>query len=440
MVNSRRDSLLRRKVFAAVRAYCDFRHGPRPFVPGTTYIPPSGKVFDSSELVALTDTALDFWLTADRYAKDFEQRLASRLAAKRVLLVNSGSSANLLAVAALGDRSLGEKRLKPGDEVITTAACFPTTLAPLVQQGLVPVLVDSHIPTYNATPEAVEAAISKKTKAVILAHTLGNPFAADAVARLAARKGLWLIEDCCDALGARCAGRPVSSFGELSTFSFYPAHHITMGEGGAVAANSPRMGRIVESLRDWGRDCWCAPGSDDTCRKRFSWKLGDLPFGYDHKYIYSRLGFNLKLTEMQAAVGVAQLGKLDGFLRARARNFAALRKGLARFEEFLVLPESLANAQPSWFGLPLTLREGVPFERRDLISFVEGRLIGTRLLFAGNIARQPCMAGVRYRQAGKLENSDRIMRDTFWIGVHPGITPAIIAYMLEQFAAYFRSL
>ena len=439
-MNLSRDRGLRRKVFDAVRAYFDFRHAPRPFIPGSTYIPASGKVFDFKELQALTDASLDFWLTADRYAAEFERRFTRRLKTCRTLLVNSGSSANLLAMSALADPSLGKQRFKPGDEVVTTAACFPTTVAPITQQGLIPVLVDVDIPTYNVSPATLEAAISPKTKAIVLAHTLGNPFDAAAVSRLAARRGLWLIEDCCDALGARWADRPVSSFGDIATFSFYPAHHITMGEGGAVTTRDRRLARIMESLRDWGRDCWCRPGSDNTCRRRFSWKLGKLPFGYDHKYIYSRLGFNLKLTEMQAAIGTAQLGKLDGFLHARAGNFKALRRGLAAFEEFLILPESLPEAKPAWFGFPLTLRPGAPFERRDLVSFLEERGVGTRLLFAGNIVRQPCFRGVRWRQAGSLAGSDQIMRGTFWIGVHPGITPTMAAYMIEQFAAFFKRL
>ncbi len=439
-MNLRKDRRLRRQVFDAVRAYFDFRHSTRTFIPGSTYVPASGKIFDAQDMIALADAGLDFWLTADRYADLLERRLARRVEAHRVLLVNSGSSANLLAVSALTDAALGPRRLKPGDEVVTTAACFPTTVAPIVQQQLIPVLVDAEAPTYNATPQAIEAALSKKTKAIILAHTLGNPFDAGAMAKLAARRGLWLIEDCCDALGARWAGRPVSSFGDIATFSFYPAHHITMGEGGAVASRDARLARILESLRDWGRDCWCKPGADNTCRRRFSWKMGQLPLGYDHKYIYTRLGFNLKVTEMQAAIGTAQLDKLDSFLQMRARNFKALRRELAAFEEYLILPESLPQAEPSWFGLPLSVRPGAPFTRQDLTSFLEEHRIGTRLLFAGNVIRQPCFKGVRFRQVGDLAGCDRIMRDTFWVGAHPAITPAMRAYMVEQFAAFFKRL
>jgi CDP-6-deoxy-D-xylo-4-hexulose-3-dehydrase len=434
------DRGLRQKVFSAVKTFFRAAHAKKTFEPGKTYIPASGKVFDETELTALTDSALDFWLTAGRFARKFETDLAARLGARRLLLTNSGSSSNLLAIAALADPELGARRLKPGDEVITAAAGFPTTVAPIVQHGLVPVLVDVDIPTYNVSPQTVASAITPRTKAIMLAHTLGNPFAAREIAKLAAAKGLWLIEDCCDALGAESSGRLVSNFGDIATFSFYPAHHITMGEGGAVSSRDSRLIRVLESLRDWGRDCWCEPGSDDTCRRRFSWKLGDLPFGYDHKYVYSRLGYNLKATEMQAAVGLAQLDKLSGFLAARRKNFDALIRGLKRYEEFLILPKATPGTKPAWFGLPLTVHEKAPFDRRELVTFLESRRIGTRLLFAGNIARQPCFKSVRRRIVGDLENSDRIMRDTFWIGVYPGITPAMRDYVLAQFDSFFSAV
>lgn len=430
----------REAVLAAVRAYHAVRFAPQPFVAGETYIPPTGKVFDASELESLSEASLDFWLTAGRFAERFEADFAKRLGARRSFLVNSGSSANLLALAALTSPTLGERRLMPGDEVVTTAASFPTTVNPILQLGAVPVLVDADAPTYNALPERVAEAVGPKTKAVMLAHTLGNPYDAAALARLAEEKGLWLVEDCCDALGAALHGRPVSSFGAAGTFSFYPAHHITMGEGGAVVSSLGRLLKPLESLRDWGRDCWCPPGKDNTCGKRFDWTLGKLPPGYDHKYTYSHLGYNLKATDMQAAVGVAQLPKLDGFIEARRRNFAALTAGLAARSEFLVLPESIPGASPSWFGLPLTVREGAPFSREKLTRFLEDSKVGTRLLFAGNITRQPYFEGLPHRVVGSLAGADRIMRSTFWVGVYPGIDQARIAYMLERFEAFFKGL
>ena len=434
------EAALRENVFAAVREFYKTKFAPKPFVPGITAIPPSGKVFDENELVRLVDSGLDFWLTADRYARDFERGLGLRLELPHVQLVNSGSSANLLALSALTAHDLGDRALKPGDEVISAAASFPTTINPILQHGCVPVLVDIDIPTYNALPASIEAALSPKTKAIFLAHTLGNPFDVKAVAELAERRGLWLIEDCCDALGARFDGRLVSTFGDLGTYSFYPAHHITMGEGGAVVTRNGRLNKMLESFRDWGRDCWCAPGMDDTCGKRFQWQLGDLPHGYDHKYTYSHLGYNLKLTEMQAAIGVAQLDKLDGFIAARRRNFDALNAGLKTFEEHLILPVATPGSEPSWFGFLISVRPGAPFKREALTAFLEKRRIGTRLLFAGNIVRQPYFKNQPHRVVGDLSNSDRVMRDTFWIGVYPGISSTMIAYVLESFGAFFRSL
>jgi CDP-4-dehydro-6-deoxyglucose reductase, E1 len=431
---------LRERVLAAVRDYHAAAFAPRAFEPGTTPIPPSGKVFDDAELVSLVDSGLDFWLTAGRFAERFEKDFARRVGLPHAFLVNSGSSANLLAVSTLTAVEFGERRLRPGDEVISTASSFPTTINPILQNGAVPVLVDVDIPTYNAPAEKIAAAIGPKTRAIVLAHTLGNPFELDAVKKLAEERGLWLVEDCCDALGASFRGQGVGTFGDLATFSFYPAHHITMGEGGAVAARGARMKKLLESFRDWGRDCWCVPGVDDTCGKRFGWKLGGLPAGYDHKYTYSHVGYNLKATEMQAAVGVAQLGKLDGFIAARRRNFDALKAGLKAFEEHLILPEAAAGAEPSWFGFPLTVRPGAPFAREKLTAFLEGRRIGTRLLFAGNITRQPYFKDVPHRVVGDLTNSDRVMRDTFWIGVHPGIDAVRLDYMIESFRDFFRGL
>jgi CDP-6-deoxy-D-xylo-4-hexulose-3-dehydrase len=432
------EAALREAVFAAVRAYHEAKFAPRPFVPGRTPIPPSGKVFDAEELVLLSDAGLDFWLTAGRYAERFEKDFARRVGLPHVRLTNSGSSANLLALTALTASELGDRRLKPGDEVVSAAASFPTTINPILQNGCVPVLVDARAPTYNALPEAIERALSPKTKAIFLAHTLGNPYAVKAVAELAERRGLWLIEDCCDALGSLHDGKPVGTFGDLATFSFYPAHHLTMGEGGAVATRNGRLNALVESFRDWGRDCWCAPGKDDTCGKRFQWQLGDLPKGYDHKYTYSHLGYNLKLTDMQAAVGVAQLDKLDGFIAARRANFDALRKGLKAHEEFLILPEATPGSEPSWFGFPLSVRPGAPFGREALTGFLEKSRIGTRLLFAGNIVRQPYFKELPRRVVGDLAGSDEIMRDAFWIGVYPGITAEMRDFVLDRFAAFLR--
>jgi len=438
--SSAAEAKLREAVFTAVREFHKVKFAPRPFVPGETPIPPSGKVFDAAELLSLSDSGLDFWLTAGRFALEFERAFGRRLGLPHVLLTNSGSSANLLAASALTARELGDRRLQPGDEVISAAASFPTTINPILQNGLIPVLVDVDIPTYNASPEQIERAISPKTKAIFLAHTLGNPFNVKAVLDIAERHKLWLIEDCCDALGSLYGGKPVSTFGDLATFSFYPAHHITMGEGGAVATRNGRLKKLVESFRDWGRDCWCAPGKDDTCGKRFGWKLGDLPEGYDHKYTYSHVGYNLKVTDMQAAVGVAQLNKLDGFVAARRRNFDALTKGLREYEQFLILPKATADSEPSWFGFPLSVRPGAPFKREALTGFLEKRRIGTRLLFAGNITRQPYFKGLPHRAVGDLVNSDRVMRDTFWIGVYPRISPAMTAYMIEQFGEFFKAL
>ncbi len=434
------EASLREAVLAAVREFQKVKFAPRPFVPGQTPIPPSGKVFDAEEMVSLVDSGLDFWLTTGRFAEKFETDFARRLGLPHALLVNSGSSANLLAVTALTAPELGHRRLKPGDEVISTAVSFPTTINPIIQCGAVPVLVDAAAPTYDALPEHIAAAVTPKTRAIVLAHTLGNPFDLKAVREIADRHDLWLVEDCCDALGSRHAGELVSSAGDLATFSFYPAHHITMGEGGAVATRNGRLKKLLESFRDWGRDCWCAPGKDDTCGKRFGWTLGDLPKGYDHKYTYSHLGYNLKATDMQAAVGVAQLPKLDGFIAARRRNFDALKAGLKPFEEHLILPEPTPNSEPSWFGFPISVRPGAPFTRDGLTAFLESRKIGTRLLFAGNITRQPYFKDVAHRVVGDLSGSDAVMRDAFWIGVYPGLTPEMTGYMAAAFAEFFRGL
>lgn len=427
------DPSARERILELVREQYAEEHTRRPFVAGESPVPVSGRVFDADDVAALVDSSLDFWLTAGRYARTFESELAERMGSIACLLCNSGSSANLLAVSALTSPELGDRRLVPGDEVITVAAGFPTTVNPLVQQGLVPVFVDVELRTCNIDTAGVEAALTDRTRAIVIAHTLGNPFDLTAITELAERHGLWLIEDNCDALGSRFDGKLTGSFGDLATLSFYPAHHITMGEGGAVLVNRPRLRRLVESFRDWGRDCWCETGQDNTCGKRFAWDFEQLPAGYDHKYIYSHLGFNLKATDMQAAVGVSQLGKLDGFVAARRHNWQRLHDGLADLDHLLALPEPAPGATPSWFGFLVRVRPESPFDRRTIIGRLEERLIGTRLLFAGNLTRQPAYADVPYRVADSLTNTDTVMRDAFWVGVYPGITDAMVDYVVDVF-------
>lgn len=411
---------------------------PAPeFVPGTSPVPVSGRVFDENEIRSLVDSALDFWLTTGRFADQFEREFARFVGVREAVLVNSGSSANLLAMSALTSPKLGDRRLQPGDEVITLAAGFPTTVNPILQNNLVPVFVDVQIPTYNVDVSYLEAALSDRTRAVIFAHTLGNPFDLDAVTTFARKHNLWLIEDCCDALGSTYRGQKVGTFGDLATLSFYPAHHITMGEGGCVLTNQPLLRTLVESFRDWGRDCWCAPGNENTCGKRFAWQLGQLPFGYDHKYIYSHLGYNLKATDMQAAIGVAQLKKLPSFIDARKHNFAYLKAGFQDLlsndaGDYFLLPESLPQADPSWFGFPLLVRETAPFSLKTLVEFLHARKIGTRQIFGGNLVRQPAYADRAFRVVGSLPNSDRVMNNAFWIGVYPGLTRPMLDYVLES--------
>ena len=426
---------LRSQILSLVTEYHQAAFAKRPFVPGESSVPYAGRVFDEREIRNLVDASLDFWLTTGRFAERFEREFAQWMEVRHCLLVNSGSSANLVALAALTSPRLGERRLKPGDEVITVAAGFPTTLNPIFQNGLVPVFVDVTLPTYNVDTSQLEAALSPRTRAMIFAHTLGNPFDVSAVSSFARKHDLWLVEDCCDAVGSTYFGRKTGTFGDLATVSFYPAHHMTMGEGGAVLTNTPLLHTIAESYRDWGRDCWCEPGCDNTCGKRFGWQLGDLPSGYDHKYTYSHIGYNLKLTDMQAAVGVAQLEKLDGFVEARRRNFRALREGLAGLEEFFVLPEATIGAEPSWFGFPIAVRAGAPFSRNQVTSYLEARKIATRLLFGGNLVRQPAYRESQYRVAGSLSQTDFIMNQVFWIGVYPGIQGQVLDYMLDTLRA-----
>lgn len=401
---------------------------PAEWRPGIDPVPPSGKVVGDAEKNAMIDAALDAWLTTGRFNDAFEARLAAFVGTRYALTVNSGSSANLVAFSTLTSPKLGPRAIRPGDEVITVAAGFPTTVNPILQNRAVPVLVDAALPHYNIDVSMLEAALSPRTRAIMIAHTLGNPFDLDAVAAFAEKHGLWLIEDCCDALGSTWRGRKVGTFGHLATLSFYPAHHITMGEGGAVLTNDPQLRQIAESFRDWGRDCWCKPGCDNTCGQRFHWQLGSLPAGYDHKYTYSHIGYNLKITDMQAACGLAQLDRLDDFIAARKRNFAHLSAALADAQAQLVLPQATPGSDPSWFGFPLTLRPEAGVNRVDLLQYLDQHKIGTRLLFAGNLARQPSMQGQDFRVIGDLPVADRIMRDTFWIGLWPGLSPAQLDY------------
>ena len=425
---------MRAEILERVARYSDTAFPKCGFVPDETPVPVAGRTFDADELVHLVDAALDFWLTTGRYALKFEQEFARFLGVRHAVLCNSGSSANLLAVAALTSPRLGERQLRPGDEVITVAAAFPTTVFPIVQHRLTPVFVDIELATYNANVDRIEAAITPRTRAIMLAHTLGNPYDLDRVMHLVDRHNLWLIEDNCDALGSEWRGRRTGTFGHLATASFYPAHHITMGEGGCVVTDVPLLKTIVESFRDWGRDCWCPTGAVNTCGKRFDKSFGDLPAGYDHKYVYTHLGYNLKLTDLQAAIGVAQLQKLPAFIEARKRNWRLLRELLSELEEFFILPQASENADPSWFGFALTLREDAPFSRNDLTQHLEKHGIATRLLFAGNLTRQPAFAEVHYRVAGDLDNTDIIMRRSFWIGVHAGMTEP----MIDHVAGVFR--
>lgn len=428
---------LREAIRHLVQRYADLVHAPRAFVAGETPVPVSGKVIGAPELQRMVDASLDGWLTTGRFNAEFEQRLATFLGVPHVLTVNSGSSANLVAFSTLTSPLLGDRAIRPGDEVIGVAAGFPTTVNPILQFGAVPVFVDVELATHNVDPARIEAAITPKTKAIMLAHALGNPFNLEVVTELCRRHGLWLVEDCCDALGATYDGQLVGTFGDIATLSFYPAHHITMGEGGAVFTRNPELRRIAESFRDWGRDCYCPPGKDNTCGKRFCWKLGSLPEGYDHKYTYSHLGYNLKITDMQAACALAQMDRLDGFIATRRANFSWLRERLESCAEFFHLPEATPRSNPSWFGFPLVLKESAGVRRVDLINYLEENRIATRLLFAGNLTRQPYMQGRNYRISGDLTNTDMVMNQTFWLGVFPGLTPDHLEYMASRIEEFF---
>ncbi|SDA28842.1 CDP-6-deoxy-D-xylo-4-hexulose-3-dehydrase [Methylobacterium sp. UNC378MF] len=432
---------LRTEILSLARAHFEARGKPA-FVPGETYIPPSGKVMDAEDCAHLIDASLDMWLTAGRYADRFERELAAAFGRKHARLTVSGSAANLLAFAALTSPKHGARRLRPGDEVITVAAGFPTTVAPIVQHGCVPVFVDVDVETHNVDVDLLEAAVTPKTRAVMIAHSLGNPFDVVRVAEICRRHGLWLVEDCCDAFGATIGGQGVGTFGDVATLSFYPAHHITTGEGGAVLMDKGPLAKIVESFRDWGRDCYCKPGTDNTCGNRFGWKLGDLPRGYDHKYTYSHIGYNLKVSDMQAALGVSQLTKLDHFVARRRENFAGLERRLRErgLDRLFHLPRATPGSEPSWFGYLLTVRDEAGIDRNALVARLEERRVGTRLLFAGNLTRQPAFRDVTYRVHAALTHTDKIMRDSFWIGVWPGLTDPMLDYMADTLAAVTREL
>lgn len=434
-------SELRAEIIRLARRYHRETTQPK-FVAGETYIAPSGKVLDEDDCANLIDASLDMWLTAGRFASEFEPALAKRFNRKHSKLTVSGSAANLLAFTTLTSHKLGKKRILPGSEVVTVAAGFPTTVNPIIQNNCMPVFVDVDIESHNVCVDLLEAAITDKTSAVMLAHSLGNPFDVARIAEICRERDIYLIEDCCDALGATVDGRPVGSFGDLATVSFYPAHHITMGEGGAVAMDRLMYAKVCESYRDWGRDCYCAPGKDNTCNNRFGWQLGELPDGYDHKYIYSHIGYNMKVSDMQAAIGLSQLDKLDRFINARNANFDGLVERIrnAGLENIFHLPKVLPNAKPSWFGLLLTLRDGVGINRKELVSELEARKVGTRLLFAGNLTRQPAFRDIEYRVHGDLTNSDKVMNDSFWIGVWPGLTHEHLDYMVETLADVTKKL
>ena len=441
MADSKSDTkkdAMRQEILELVGKYYAEAFPKKPFLGGISQVPVSGKVFDADELVHLVDSSLDFWLTSGRYAHEFEEEFAKVMGVKHAMLCNSGSSANLLAVSALKSDRLGERALVDGDEVITMAAGFPTTVNPIVQNRLIPVFIDCELGTYDATAEKMQAALSPKTRAIVMAHTLGNPFNLDAVMKIAKENNLFVIEDSCDAVGATYDGKPVGSFGDLSTASFYPAHHVTMGEGGCVLAKTASMRKIVESLRDWGRDCWCLTGEDNTCGRRFDWQLGGLPYGYDHKYTYSHIGYNLKLTDMQAAVGVAQLKKLPSFIAARRKNFNRLYEELKKYEEFFVLPATTPKSEPSWFGFLLTVRPGAPFTRYDIVQHLEAHRIGTRQLFGGNLLAQPAYQNIEHRVSGTLKNTEIVSTGSFWIGVYPGLSDEMIDFMIETISVFIE--
>ncbi len=435
----KKEKEIRKEILNKVKEFYKFqKEKEKKFIPGQSRVHYAGRVYDEKEMINLVDASLDFWLTAGRYAKQFENDLARFLGIKYCLLTNSGSSANLLAVSALTSPELGKKRLKPGDEIITVACGFPTTLNPIIQNNLTPVFIDVELGTYNIQAEKIEKAISKKTKAIFVAHTLGNPANIEKISKIAKKYNLWFIEDNCDALGSKYKGKYTGTFGHISTCSFYPAHQITMGEGGAVLTNDFKLKKIIASFRDWGRDCWCEPGHDNTCKKRFGWKLGKLPFGYDHKYIYSHIGYNLKITDMQAAIGTAQLKKLPLFIKKRKKNFKEIYKFLKLYENYFVLPKPEKNSQPCWFGFPLLVKPEASFTRAEIVNYLEDNKIATRILFGGNLTKQPAYENAKYRISGILKNTDLAMNNLFWVGVYPGITKKKLNYIIKIFNKFFK--
>jgi CDP-4-dehydro-6-deoxyglucose reductase, E1 len=429
---------IRQEIIEKVKSYQRQQSDEKTFIPGKTRINYAGRVYDEKEMSYLVDSALDFWLTAGRYASIFEKKLSDFLKVKYIALTNSGSSANLLAISALTSPLLKERRLNPGDEVITTACGFPTTLNPILQNNLIPVFVDVDLETYNICAEIILKAVTKKTKAIFVPHTLGNPADIEAILNISKKYNLWFVEDNCDALGSRYNRKYTGTYGHIATCSFYPAHHITMGEGGAVLTDDPLLHKIMLSFRDWGRDCWCGTGSDNTCGRRFKQKFGELPFGYDHKYVYSHIGYNLKLTDMQAAIGVAQLEKLPKFIAARKRNFAYLFRHIKKFEKYFILPVSLPLSEASWFGFPIAVRNGAPFDRADIVNYLEKNNIASRMLFGGNLAKQPAYKDSNYRIAGGLKNTDFVMNNLFWIGVYPGLKKVHLSYIIGIFNDFIR--
>jgi len=430
----------RKQIFKLIKEAFKKQKRQKGFCQGETLIPYGGRIYDQDEVIKLVDASLDFWLTGGRFTQEFEKKLAKYIGCRYCLLVNSGSSANVLAVSALMSPLLHERQLKKEDEVIVAACNFPTTVNPIVQNGLTPVFVDVDLGNYNISTRQIEKALTARTRAIVVAHTLGNPADMDKIIRIAQKHELWIIEDNCDSLGSRYKDKLSGSFGHISTCSFYPAHHITMGEGGAVCTQDSTLKRILVSLRDWGRDCWCEPGHDNTCKNRFSQKHGDLPFGYDHKYVYSHLGYNFKATDMQAAVGVAQMDKLDAFIAARRDNFDYLYKNLRRFHKYLLLPEATKGSQPAWFGFPMLVKNNQCFSRMDLVSYLEKHKIATRMIFAGNITKQPAYQDVHFRVSGSLKNTDNVMNNLFWIGVYPGIKQEQREYITKVFSSFFKDL
>jgi CDP-6-deoxy-D-xylo-4-hexulose-3-dehydrase len=429
---------IKKNILELTEEYSKLFFQEKNFVENISDVPVSGKCIGKQELQNMVEASLDGWLTSGRFNDEFQRKLSSFLGVKCLLTVNSGSSANLVAFSTLTSTKLGEKAIRQGDEVITVAASFPTTVNPILQLGAIPVFLDIKIPTYNIDENLVEEAITSKTKAIMIAHTLGNPFNVKKIKEICIKNNLWLIEDTCDALGSKYDNKLVGTYGDLATLSFYPAHHITMGEGGAVFTNSIKLKRIAESFRDWGRDCYCEPGKDNTCNKRFGWKLGDLPFGYDHKYTYSHLGYNMKITDMQAACGLAQLDRLDAFIKKRKENFNFLYKNLKNLEDFLILPEPEKNSEPSWFGFPLTLKKNSKYNRNDLVRYLNQNKIGTRLLFSGNLTKQPYMKNINFKVQGNLTNTDIVMNDTFWIGLYPGLSNNHLNYSVLKIKNFFR--